>query len=77
MFQIYLETLSLQRENVPKLPACVLRLLLRKTGLWPVHDIKSFAIGAFLTSLLLTEQMINKKPCASQYQVQTRSQTKR
>ena len=57
---IYLETLSLQRENVPKLPACVLRLLLRKTGLWPVHDIKSFAIGAFLSSLLLKEQMIKK-----------------
>ena len=36
--QIYLETLSLQRENVPKLPS-VLRLLLRKTGHWPVHDI--------------------------------------
>ena len=34
--QIYLETLSLKRENVP-VPS-VLRLLLRKTGHWPVHD---------------------------------------
>ena len=46
------ETLSLQQENVPKLPG-VLRLLLQKAGLWPVHDIKSFAIGAFLNPLLL------------------------
>ena len=41
--------------NVPKLPD-VLRLLLRKTGHWPVHDIKSFASGMFLSSLLLKEQ---------------------
>ena len=34
--QIYLETLALKRENVP-VPS-VLRLLLRKTGHWPVHD---------------------------------------
>ena len=33
--QIYLETSSPQRENDPKLPG-VLRLLLRKTGHWPV-----------------------------------------
>ena len=46
------ETLSLQQENVPKLSG-VLRLLLQKAGLWPVHDIKSFAIGAFLNPLLL------------------------
>ena len=39
----------------------VCRLLLRKTGHWPVHDIKSFAIGAFLSSLLLKEQMISAK----------------
>ena len=39
--QIYFETSSPQRENVPKLPG-VFRLLLRKTGHWPVHDIKSF-----------------------------------
>ena len=55
--QIYLETSSLQRKNVPKLPR-VLRLLLRKTGHWPVHGIKSFVIGTFLSSLLLKEQMI-------------------
>ena len=54
---IYLETSSLQRENVPKLPG-VLRWLLQKTGNWPVHDIKSFAIGTFLSSLLLKEQVI-------------------
>ena len=63
--QIYLETSSLQRENVPKLPG-VPRLLLQKTGHWPVHDIKSFVIGAFLSSLLLKEQMMisdkKKKP---------------
>ena len=41
--------------NVPKLPD-VLRLLLRKTGHWPVHDIKSFASGMFLSSFLLKEQ---------------------
>ena len=35
----------------------VLRLLLQKTGQWPVHDIKSFAIGTFLSSLLLQEQI--------------------
>ena len=51
-FQIYLETSSLQRENIPKLQG-VLRLLWQKTGLWPVHDIKSFAIDTFLSSLLL------------------------
>ena len=39
--QIYFETSLPQRENVPKLPG-VFRLLLRKTGHWPVHDIKSF-----------------------------------
>ena len=48
---------ALQRENVPKLPN-VLRLLLRKPGHWPVHEIKSFAIGTFLSSLLLKEQMM-------------------
>ena len=42
--QIYLETSSLQRENVPKLPG-VLRLLLQKAD----------DIGAFLSSLLLKE----------------------
>ena len=36
--QIYVETSSLQQENVPKLLG-VLRLLLRKSGHWPVHDI--------------------------------------
>ena len=55
--QIYLETSSLQWENVLKLPG-VLGLLLRKTGHWPLHDIKSFDIGAFLSSLLLKEQMM-------------------
>ena len=50
--QIYLETSSLQRENIPKLQG-VLRLLWQKTGLWPVHDIKSYAIDTFLSSLLL------------------------
>ena len=50
--QIYLETSSLQRENIPKLQG-VLRLLWQKTGLWPVHDIKRFAIDTFLSSLLL------------------------
>ena len=54
---IYLETSSLQRENVPKLPG-VLRWLLQKTGNWPVHDIKGFAIGTFLNSLLVKEQVI-------------------
>ena len=54
---LYLETSSLQLENVPKLPG-VLRLLLWKTGNWPVHDIESFATGAFLSSLLLKEQMM-------------------
>ena len=56
--QIYLETLSLKRENVP-VPG-VLRLLLRKTGHWPPHDMKIFAIGSctFLSSLLLEEQMM-------------------
>ena len=70
---------SPQLENVPKLPG-VLRLLLQKTGHWPVHDIKGFATGAFLSSLLLTEQMMisdkKKKPCVRQYQVQMRSQSK-
>ena len=47
---------SLQLENGPKLPG-VLRLLLQNTGHWPVHDIKSFAIGTFLSSLLLQEQI--------------------
>ena len=55
--QIYLETSSLQWENVPKLPG-VLRWLLQKTGNWPVRDIKSFTIGTFLSSLLLKEQVI-------------------
>ena len=78
---IYLETLSLKRENVP-VPG-VLRLLLRKTGHWPVHDMKIFAIGTctFLSSLLLEEQMmisdLKKKNCGREYQVQTRSQNKR
>ena len=36
----------------------VLGLLLRKTGHRPLHDIKSFDIGAFLSSLLLKEQMM-------------------
>ena len=71
---------ALQRENIPKLPG-VVRLLLRKPGHWPVHEIKSFAIGTFLSSLLLKEQMMisdkkKKKTCARQYQVQTRSQSK-
>ena len=70
---------ALQRENVPKLPD-VLRLLLRKPGHWPVHEVKSFAIGTFLSSLVLKEQMMisdkKKKTCARQYQVQTRSQSK-
>ena len=66
--------------NVPKLPD-VPRLLLRKPGHWPVHEIKSFAIGTFLSSLVLKEQMMisdkkKKKTCARQYQVQTRSQSK-
>ena len=56
---------ALQRENIPKLPN-VLRLLLRKPGHWPVHEIKSFAIATFLSSLLLKEQMMisdkKKKP---------------
>ena len=38
----------------------------KTTGHWPVHDIKSFAIGAVLSSLLLKEQMMisdkKKKP---------------
>ena len=55
--QIYLKTSSLHQENVPKLPG-VLWLLLRKTGHWPVHDIKSSAIGTFLRSLLLKELMM-------------------
>ena len=55
--QIYLETSSLQRENVPKLPG-VFRLLLRKTGHWPVRNITSSAIGRFLSSLLLKEQFM-------------------
>ena len=56
--QIYLETLSLKRENVP-VPG-VLRLLLRKTGHWPPHDMKIFATGTctFRSSLLLEEQMM-------------------
>ena len=56
--QIYLETLSVKQENIPI--RSVLRLLLQKTGHWPVHDIKSFAIGTctFLSSLLLKEQMM-------------------
>ena len=60
--QIYLETSSLQRENIQKLQG-VLRLLRQKTGLWPVHDIKSFAIDTFLSSLLLKKEVIisNKK----------------
>ena len=42
-----------------------------------MYDIKSFAIGAFLTSLLLKEQMMisgkkRKKPCARQYQASKR-----
>ena len=37
-FQIYLETSSLQRENIPKLPG-VLRLSWQKTGHWPVHEL--------------------------------------
>ena len=41
----------------PKTTSCS-RLLLQKTGHWPVHDIKRFAIGAFLRSLLLKEQMM-------------------
>ena len=36
-------------------------LLLQKTGNWPVHDIKSFAIPTFLSSLLLKEQMMISK----------------
>ena len=36
----------------------VCTLLLRKTGHWPVYDIKSFAIGAFLSSLFLKGQMM-------------------
>ena len=58
-WQIYFETSSLQREKDPKL-----RLFLDYyceklgTGQWPVHDIKSFAIGAFLSSSLLKEQMM-------------------
>ena len=37
-------------------------IIIRKTGHWPVHDIKSFAIGVFLSSLLLKEQrMISDK----------------
>ena len=36
-------------------------LLLQKTGNWPVHDIKSFAIGTFLSWLLLKEQMMISK----------------
>ena len=62
--QIYFETSSPQQENVPNLPG-VFRFLLRKTGHWPVHDIKSFAIGTLLSSLLLKEQMMisdKKKP---------------
>ena len=55
--QIYFETSSPQQENVPNLPG-VFRFLLRKTGHWPVHDIKSFAIGTLLSSLLLKEQMM-------------------
>ena len=57
--QIYFETSSLQWENILKLPG-VLGLLLRKTGHWPLHDIdiKSFDIGAFLSSLLSKEQMM-------------------
>ena len=47
----------MQRENVPKLPG-VLRLLLRKTGHWPVHDIKTYDTAFFLSSLLLKEQMM-------------------
>ena len=53
---LYLETSSLQLENAPKLPG-IFRLLLQKTGHWPVHDIKSFATGTFLSWLLLKEQM--------------------
>ena len=63
----------------PKTTSCS-RLLLQKTGHWAVHDIKRFAIGAFLSSLLLKEQMMisyKKKPCARQYQVQMRLQSKR
>ena len=66
---------SLQLENGPKLPG-VLRLLLQKTGHWPVHDIKSFAISAFLSSLLLKEQMKisdKKNLVQDNNQVQTRS----
>ena len=55
--QIYLETSSLQREIVPKLPG-VFRLLWQKTGHWPVHDIKSFAIDTFLSSFLLKKQVM-------------------
>ena len=36
-------------------------LLLQTTGNWPVYDIKSFAIGTFLSWLLLKEQMMISK----------------
>ena len=75
--QIYLETSSLQRENVPKLPV-VLDYYCENWAL-PVHDIKSFATSTFLSLLLLKEQLMicDKKNCAREYQVQTRSQSKR
>ena len=46
-------------------------LLLQKTGNWPVHDIKSFAIPTFLSSLLLKEQMMisKKKICVREYEI--------
>ena len=62
--QIYLETSSLQRENVPKLPV-VLDYYCENWAL-PVHDIKSFATSTFLSLLLLKEQLMicdKKKLC--------------
>ena len=65
--QIYLETSSLQRENVPKLPG-VLRLL-QKTGHWALGTDFDIGTFTFLSSLLLKEQMMIsdknfKKTCA-------------
>ena len=48
-------------------------LLLQKTGNWPVYDIKSFAIGTFLSWLSLKEQMMISKKyiyiCVSEYEI--------
>ena len=45
----------------PRKKPLIDELLLQKPRNWPVQDIKSFAIGTFLSSLLLKEQMMISK----------------